>query len=197
MSVAVLPFLFVLEASMPPAVTITTSEHIDIAASPAQVWRSITGEEEIALPPGLPGVAGFAYPIRGQLLGESVGARRLGVFSTGIAQERVTEWQPGRRLGFTVLSQPPAMEEMSPYRHVHAPHLTGYVVTGDTRYVLTPLASGRTRLRLEATTVLRLDPIPYWEPIARWAFRTNVRRVLSSAKLQAESLNSARNYSPI
>jgi uncharacterized protein YndB with AHSA1/START domain len=187
MSVAVLPFLFAVEAAMPPAVPIATSEQIDIAASPAQVWRSITSDEAIALPPGLPALAGLAYPIRGRLLGEGQGARRLGIFSTGIAQERVIEWQPGRRLAFTVLSQPPAMEEMSPYRRVHAPHLNGYVVTGDTRYVLTPLVGGGTRLRLEATTILRIDPIPYWEPIARWAFRTNVRRVLDSARLQAES----------
>lgn len=191
MSVAVLPFVFAVEASMPPEVPIAISEQIEIAASPAQVWRSITSEEPIALPPGLPAMAGLAYPIRARLLGEGAGARRLGVFSTGIAQERVTQWQPGRHLAFTVLSQPPAMEEMSPYRHVHAPHLTGYVVTGETRYVLAPLAGGGTRLRLEATTVLRLDPIPYWEPIARWAFRTNVRRVLQSVRLQAEGYTSA------
>jgi hypothetical protein len=75
---------------------------------------------------------------------------------------------------------------MSPYREVHAPHLYGYVVTGDTRYVLAPLPNGGTRLTLEATTVLHIDPLPYWETIARWAFQTNVRRVLTSTKIQAE-----------
>jgi len=48
---------------------------------------------------------------------------RLGEFSTGIARERVTEWRPSRKLAFVVESQPPMMEEMSPYRRVHAPHL--------------------------------------------------------------------------
>jgi uncharacterized protein YndB with AHSA1/START domain len=186
MSVAVLPMLFALEAAMPPAVPIDTREAIDIAAPPAAVWRVITGDRTIDLSPGLPGLAGLAYPLRGRLLGEGVGARRLGIFSTGTAEERVTEWQPGRLLAFTVLSQPPAMEEMSPYREVHAPHLYGYVVSGDTRYRLTPLAGGSTRLTLEATTVLHIDPIAYWEPIARWAFRTNLRRVLANAKQQAE-----------
>ena len=187
LSVAFLPFLFVLEASMPPAASIATSERIDIAASPDAVWRSITSDRAIGLPPGLPALAGLAYPIGGRLLGEGVGAGRLGFFSTGVARERVTHWEKGRVLAFTVLSQPPAMEEMSPYRRVHAPHLTGYVVTGDTRYTLTPLPGGRTRLTLEAATVLHLDPIPYWEPIARWAFRANVRRVLASTRLQAEA----------
>lgn len=186
MSVAILPALFALEASMPPAIPIDTAETIDIAASPDAVWRAITSEQPIGLSPGLPGVAGLAYPVRSRLLHEGVGATRLGVFSTGTAVERVTEWKPGRLLAFTVLSQPPAMEEMSPYRHLHTPHLTGYVVTGDTRYMLSPLRDGGTRLTLQAQTVLRIDPIAYWEPIARWAFRMNVRRVLSSAKLRAE-----------
>lgn len=186
MSVAVLPMIFALEAAMPPAIPIHTRESVDIGAPPAAVWRVITSEKAIALSPGLPGLAGLAYPLRGELLGEGVGARRLGIFSTGTAEERVTAWQPGRLLAFTVLSQPPAMEEMSPYRVVHAPHLYGYVVSGDTRYILTPLPGGRTRLTLEATTILHIDPIAYWEPIARWAFRTNVRRVLADARHKAE-----------
>jgi len=186
MSVTALPLLFAVEAAMPPAVPVATAESIEIAAPPAAVWRVVTGSRPIGLSPGLPGLAGLAYPVRGQLLGQGVGARRLGTFSTGIAVERVTEWQPDRLLAFTVLSQPPAMEEMSPYRKVHAPHLYGYVVTGDTRYMLTPLTNGGTRLTLEATTILHIDPIIYFEPIARWAFQSNVRRVLTSAKLQAE-----------
>ncbi|MCJ2183332.1 SRPBCC family protein [Novosphingobium sp. 1949] len=186
MSVAVLPALFALEASMPPAVPIDTVESIDIAASPAAVWRAITSEAPIGLSPGLPGLAGLAYPVRSSLKGQGVGATRLGVFSTGTAVERVTEWKPGRVLAFTVLSQPPAMEEMSPYRHLNTPHLRGYVVTGDTRYLLSPLRSGDTRLTLQSQTVLRIDPIAYWEPIARLAFHLNVRRVLNSAKMQAE-----------
>lgn len=186
LSVGVLPLVFVVEAAMPPAVPIETAESIEIAAPPAVVWRLITSDRPISLPPGLPGLAGLAYPLRGRLLGQGVGARRLGDFSTGTAVEQVTAWGPRRLLSFTVLSQPPAMEEMSPYRRVHAPHLYGYIVTGDTRYVLTPVATGGTRLTLAATTILRIDPLPYWEPIARWAFRTNVRRVLASTKLQAE-----------
>lgn len=187
MSVAVLPLVFTLEAAMPPVVPIDTSETIEIAAPPEAVWNTITGDQTIGLSPGWPGVAGLAYPLRGKLIGEGVGTRRIGYFSTGLADERVTAWEPGRLLAFTVLSQPPAMEEMSPYRKVHAPHLYGYVVTGDTRYVLMPLPNGGTRLTLEATTILHIDPIAYWEPIARWAFRTNVRRVLASTKRQAEN----------
>ena len=186
MSIAVLPALFALEGGMPPATPIDTVESIDIAAAPGAVWQAITSEAPIGLSPGLPGLAGLAYPVRSSLKGEGVGATRLGIFSTGTAVERVTEWKPGRVLAFTVLSQPPAMEEMSPYRHLKTPHLTGYVVTGDTKYLLSPLRNGGTRLTLQAQTVLRIDPIAYWKPIARIAFHLNVRRVLKSAKIEAE-----------
>ena len=111
---------------------------------------------------------------------------RIGSFSTGKAVERVTEWRPGRTLAFRVISQPPAMEEMSPYRRVHAPHLVGYFETDETRFALAPIAGGRTRLTISAEHRLRIDPVPYWQPIARLAIRDNVDRVLRDVAIKAE-----------
>jgi hypothetical protein len=96
-------------------------------------------------------------------------------------------------LDFTVVSQPPAMEEMSPYRKVHAPHVDGYFITGDTSFSLAPLPDGETRLTIKAAHILRIDPVLYWEPIARWAISTNVRRVLIDAKIKAERSPGARS----
>lgn len=186
MSLALLPALFALDAAMPPSVPIETHEAIDIDAPPAAVWDALTSSVPIASEPGLIGMAGLAYPIRGHLLGAGVGAIRLGDFSTGTARERVTEWAPGHRLAFTVVRQPPAMEEMSPYRHVHAPHVNGYFTTAETRFSLTTLAGGRTRLTVEAAHVLRIDPALYWEPLARLAIRFNVSRVLWDIRAKAE-----------
>jgi hypothetical protein len=129
--------------------------------------------------------------LRGRLLGEGVGAERHGEFSTGGARERVTEWVPGRRLSFIVLSQPPAMEEMSPYGQVHAPHLSGYFETTTTSFELEALPGGRTRLTARAAHMLRMDPVLYWEPVARWAIHSNVRRVLHDIELKAEALTAA------
>lgn len=186
MSVALLPAVFALEAAVPPEAPIATEERIDIAAPPAAVWQALISDRPISSGPGIVGFAGFAYPIRGRLQGSGVGATRLGEFSTGTAVERVTAWQPGRRLAFTVLRQPPAMEEMSPYRRVHAPHVSGYFVTGDTSFDLMPLPGGRTRLTARASHLLRIDPLPYWEPMARWAIRANVTRVLHGIRDEAE-----------
>src|SRR5258708_11371856 len=101
--------------------------------------------------PALPFQLGVAYPMSAQIIGEGVGAKRLGVFSTGVAVERVTEWEPGRKLSFVVLSDPPAMRELSPYNHVNAPHVTGYVHTVNTTFVLLPLPDGRTPVVLRST----------------------------------------------
>jgi len=186
MALALLPAVFALEAAMPPAAAIETHASVDIAAPPEAVWRALTDGTPIAAGPGLVGASGLAYPIRGQLLGAGVGAARIGYFSTGIARERVTRWEPGRALAFAILAQPPAMEEMSPYRRVHAPHVRGYFSTADTRFALRRLRNGGTRLTLAASHVLRIDPIPYWEPLARWAAGANGRRVLEDVKAKAE-----------
>lgn len=185
MCVALLPALFALEAAMPPSVPIESTASIDIAASPAAVWSALTSDEAIASSPGLVGAIGLAFPTRAYLTGTGVGALRLSIFSTGIARERVTEWLPQRRLAFVVLRQPPAMEEMSPYRRVHAPHVYGYFETGRTRFSLVPMPGGGTRLIVASQHILRLDPALYWEPLARLAISLNVQRVLEDIRSKA------------
>lgn len=186
MSVALLPALFAFEAAMPPVLALSATEQIDVAAPPSAVWQALTSDAFIPSSPGLVGLARLAYPVRSRLLGSGVGATRLGIFSTGTAIERVTYWAPGRRLAFDVLSQPPAMIEASPYAHVHAPHDLGYFVTTSTSFDLEQLPTGGTRLSVRASHLLRIDPALYWEPLARWAIRANVTRVLASIKVQAE-----------
>ena len=184
---ALLPAFFAFEAATPPEIPIATEESVEIAASPEAVWRALTSSEPIAADPGPVGWAGLAYAERGQILEGRVGGERLGVFSTGTARERITEWHPRRSLAFTVLSHPPAMEEMSPWRRVHAPHVEGYFETDETRFDLDPLPSGGTRLTARASHVLRLDPVLYWEPLARWAIRSNAARVLDDIRRKAEA----------
>lgn len=185
-SVAVLPMVFMLEAALPPEAPIATQYEIEIGAPADHVWRALISSEPIALAPGLPALAGLAYPIRGTLTGEGLGAKRVGLFSTGEASEVVTQWNQNRVLAFRVQDEAPAMEEMSPYRRVHAPHVEGYFTTGETRFVLVPLEGNRTKLKIFSEHRLRLDPLPYWEPIARLAIHDNVSRVLADIKAKSE-----------
>ena len=187
MSLALLPAIFALEAAMPPAVPLEVHDSIEIAAPPQLVWASLISGDPISSSPGLVGRAGLSFPVRSRMIGEGVGAERRGTFSTGTARERVTAWVPGRSLAFVVLSQPPVMEEMSPWRRVHAPHVSGYFDTSETRFELVPLPGGGTRLSLHAAHILRLEPVLYWEPIARWAIRQNVSRVMNDVRSKAES----------
>ena len=186
-SVALLPAVFAFDAAMPPEMHFATNQSIEIAAPPAAVWRELVGDAPIAAPPGLVGRAGLAYPVGGRIVRAGAGGERIGFFSTGAARERITEWSPGRRLAVTVIEQPPAMEEMSPYRRVHAPHVEGYFETGETSFDLEATPGGGTRLTIRAEHVLRIDPVLYWDPLARWAAGRNTARVLEDLKARAEA----------
>ena len=181
-----LPLLILADMALPPAVTYGVARSVVVDAPADAVWRALISDEPIAEPPSLVGRAGLAVPIRGRLLGQGVGATRLGQFSTGVAVERVTAWEEGRRLSFEVLSEPPIMVEMSPWDTVHAPHVSGYVTVRETTFCLEPLSGGRTCLTATAGQTLRIDPVLYWLPLARWATERNLARVLRDVGSRAE-----------
>jgi hypothetical protein len=189
-ALAILPLLFALEHAFQPATSFNTIQSITIAAPAEAVWRSVLHMERIDEPLALPYRFGVAYPVRGEVLGEGVGALRRGEFSTGTAIERVTEWTPNRRLAFVVETDIPAMHELSPYEHVHAPHVIGYFTTRTTSFELTP-RNGAVELTLRSSHEIRLDPLLYWMPFARWMIAENNARVLAHVKRQAEGTNSA------
>jgi hypothetical protein len=186
-SVAITPLLLMAEMLSPPKAGFDSVETIDISAPPEAVWDAVIHMGPIPDPPALPFRWGLAYPMRGEFLGEGVGAIRLGVFSTGIAYEQVTEWRPNQALSFIVLSDPPTMNELSPYTHVNAPHVSGYFHTSEVHFTLTPLADGETRLSLATRHECDLEPALYWIPLAEWATRVNKRRVLEHFRRQAEA----------
>jgi uncharacterized membrane protein YhaH (DUF805 family) len=184
--VAVLPIIFALEAALPPVTHFATEETMTIAAPPAAVWDSLVHMRPIDAPLALQFRLGMAYPISGDIAGEGVGAVRRGEFSTGTAIERVTEWEAGRKLAFIVETDVPSMRELSPYEHVHAPHVIGYFFTTLTSFELVPLADARTEVVEHTAHQLRLDPVFYWLPLARWIVHENNTRVLEHIKRQAE-----------
>jgi len=185
-SIAILPLIFAAEALLPPSQSFDTCQTVEIAAAPERVWQAIVHMDRIDEPLPLPMRLGVAYPRSGEIVGEGIGATRLGVFSTGTAVERVTEWEPNRKLAFTVLKDVPGMRELSPYTHVHAPHVSGYFLTTNTSFELRPLPNGHTELIERTAHALRLDPVLYWMPMARWVVDLNNARVLAHLRHQAE-----------
>jgi hypothetical protein len=189
---ALLPVVFALEHLFAVPTNFDTLQSVEINAPAEGVWRAILQMDRIDEPLALPYRFGVAYPIRGEVLGEGVGAARHGEFSTGTAIERVTEWVPNRKLAFVVEKDIPAMREMSPYEHVHAPHVVGYFSTRTTSFELVPRA-GAIEVVLRTSHEIRLDPILYWMPMARWMVAENNARVLAHVKRQSERSQRAEN----
>jgi hypothetical protein len=185
LSVTLLPLVFAVD-TVTSATTFDTTETIFVDAPAPVVWNAIIRMDVLNEPLPLPFRLGVAYPLSGTIVGEGVGATRFGEFSTGTAVERVTEWVPNRKLVFTVLEDVPAMHELSPYSEVHAPHVRGYFTTLSTSFELVPLTDGRTEILEHTSHALRLDPIFYWLPFARWIVHENNARVLAHIRDQSE-----------
>jgi hypothetical protein len=185
MSIALLPIVFTSEWFLPPSVQFETREAIDVNANPSAVWHAIVEMAPLTERPALPFRLGVAYPVSASLKGEGIGAMRIGTFSTGMAVERVTQWVPNRLFAFSVISNPPAMHELSPYRAVNAPHLRGYFVTKSTSFELDMLANGHTWVIENTVHELKLGPVLYWLPLARWIIHQNNSRVLAHIRWQA------------
>jgi hypothetical protein len=181
-----LPLVFTSEWLLPLSTYFETVQTVEIDAPPNIVWQSILHMDMSREPISLPSRLGLAYPLRGEIVGEGVGALRRGEFSTGTAIERVTEWEAGRKLAFVVEKDVPALRELSFYGHVHAPHVIGYFMTTYTSFELVPLPEGRTQMVERTSHEIRLEPILYWMPLARWVVDQNNARVLDHIRRQAE-----------
>jgi uncharacterized membrane protein YhaH (DUF805 family) len=186
MAVVLLPMMFLVEAAAPRTASFSDSRSVVVDASPDVVWAQVLNMKEIEAPPSLPFRLGVAYPVRGEVIGEGIGAMRYGYFSTGKATERITDWRPERVLAFDILSEPASIRELSPYGPITTPHSDGYFRSIDARIGLEPVAGGKTLLTLTTNHEMDLRPAAYWLPMARWIVRENKARVLGQMKRQAE-----------
>ncbi len=174
-------------APVPPLHAVTTA--VDIAATPATVWRHVVAFA--ALPPPEEPLfrAGIAYPVRATIHGRGVGAVRRCEFSTGQFVEPITVWDEPRLLRFGVISQAPPMEEWTPYRDVHPAHLDGYLKSEQGQFRLEPLPGGGTRLSGTTWYRLAMWPSPYWKLWSDAIIHAIHRRVLRHIEREAESMS--------
>jgi hypothetical protein len=100
--------------------------------------------------------------MRARLDGEGVGATRYCEFTTGTFVEPITAWEPGRRLAFDVTDQPAPLFELTPYRHIHPPHLDGFLRSNRGEFLLVALPEGRTRLEGRTWYEFAMYPQAYW-----------------------------------
>jgi hypothetical protein len=169
----------------PPLLEQTTV--IEIDAPPEVVWRFVPAFPKITAPPTGLLSTGIAYPIASTITGEGIGAHRSCVLSTGDMPERITRWEPGRALEFDVLQTPPAMEETNPFFQIRPPHVEGYFAVTHGRFILTPLANGRTRVEGTSWFKHNLWPQFYWAPLTRRTVKAVHERVFDHIKHLSES----------
>lgn len=160
--------------------------HVEIDAPPQTVWQHVIGFSDLPAPHDWAFKTGIAYPLRATIQGRGVGAVRHCVFSTGPFVEPITHWEEPTRLAFDVASQPPPMQEWSPFKHVHPPHLDGYLRSKRGEFKLIALNNGRTRLEGRTWYELDLWPQPYFTAWSHWTIQRIHGRVLSHVKSLAE-----------
>ena len=141
-----LPGVALWDATVPEPRSAKVITTVEIDAPPEDVWGELIAFDEIDAPRAWYFRIGLAYPMRAKIHGSGVGAVRHCVFSTGPFIEPITAWETGRRLAFDVISQPPPMQEWSPYAQVYAPHLDGFFRTSRGELRIVPLPGGRSRL---------------------------------------------------
>ncbi|MBI5757732.1 MAG: hypothetical protein HZA46_04365 [Planctomycetales bacterium] len=157
-----LPVLAMAEPHLQPLPVREIVTVVEIAAPPEIVWNNVVAFPD--LPDGRDWYfrLGIACPERATIDGEGVGATRYCIFSTGTFVEPITVWDKPRRLAFDVTDQPHTMKELSPYRHVHAPHLNGTLRSRRGEFRLIELPGGRTRLEGRTWYEFGMYPQPYW-----------------------------------
>jgi uncharacterized membrane protein YhaH (DUF805 family) len=186
-ALVVVPALVTADAARAPTPLREVRSAVEIDAPPEAVWRYIISFPPLAEPPALVFRLGIAYPLRAEMVGQGVGAVRRCVFSTGAFVEPITAWEPGRRLSFDVVTQPPPLHEWSPYVNVVPPHLDGYFRSRRGEFRLVSLPGGRTRLEGSTWYEMRLYPAGYWVLFADAIVSRIHGRVLRHVRALAEA----------
>lgn len=168
----------------PPLLRVVTA--IEVDAPIERVWQHVVAFAELPPPEEAIFKLGIAYPIRAEINGRGPGAVRHCVFSTGPFVEPIDVWDEPRLLKFSVTQNPAPMQEWTPYRAIHPPHLEGFLVSKQGQFRLTQLPDGRTQL--EGTTWYHhgLKPADYWQLWSDHIIHTIHKRVLNHVKQLSE-----------
>jgi len=148
-----------MQPSEPYRTSVRTTIRIDAPA--ARVWKNLIAFPDVIQPPSAFFRAGLSYPINAVVHGDGVGAIRECLFSTGTFVEKIDVWEEEKRFGFTVMSGPEGMQELSPY-DIHPRHLRGYFVPESAEFRLIYNPDGSTQLEGISWYRNAMWPAAYW-----------------------------------
>ena len=169
----------------PPLRAVETS--IEVNAAPAEVWSHLVAFNELPAPTERIFKTGIAYPLRAEITGRGVGAVRHCVFTTGAFVEPIEVWDEPHLLRFGVTAQPAVMDELSPYPHLHPPHLDNYLRSRRGQFLLEALPNGHTRLTGTTWYENSFWPGTYWNVWSDYIIHRIHGRVLAHIKREAEN----------
>ena len=164
--------------SAEPTVHVTESSVI-VDAPRSQVWKTVIAFPEITSPPEWYFRYGVASPLRARIEGQGVGAVRHCEFTTGSFVEPITTWEEPYRLAFDVTDQPEPLVEMTPYKHIHPPHLQGTFLSVRGEFELIELAENQTRLIGRTWYTIDMGPQIYWKQWTNFIIHRIHMRVLT------------------
>jgi uncharacterized membrane protein YhaH (DUF805 family) len=180
------PMFAALETRMPNNSEFVVASEIDIAAPPEAVWAHVIGFSQITEPPEWFFQMGISCPSEARITGHGVGATRECIFTTGKFIEPITAWDAPRRLAFDVREQPDPMFELTPYRHIHPPHLDSAFLSTRGEFELVEMPGNSTRLIGRTWYSLDIGPRAYWTIWSDWLVRRIHQRVMRHIKRLAE-----------
>jgi hypothetical protein len=173
----------------------TVDSAIDIAATPAQVWREIVSVREIQ-PDEMPGNPlflrmGFPRPLSAEIDREAVGGIRRARFAGGVLfLETVTQLQPEKLLSFGIAPQTDSIPPGTLDEHVTIGGPYFDVLEGT--YRIEPLGDHAVRLHLQSR--LRVSTHFNWYASV-WAdgvMGSIQRNILAVEKARAEAVDTSR-----
>jgi uncharacterized membrane protein YhaH (DUF805 family) len=185
-TILLLPLFGAAEAKLQPTPTFVVLTAIEIQATPEQVWEHVVQFSDITETPEWYFRLGFATPLRARIEGRGVGALRYCEFTTGTFVEPITAWEAPHRLAFDVTEQPEPMFELTPYRHIHPPHLDHSFRSLRGEFRIVPLQNGKVRLEGRTWYQLQIYPLAYWSMWSDAIVHRIHSRVLRHIKKEAE-----------
>ena len=193
-AIVVLPLLAGGEAMLSRSTEYEVLSAVEIEAPVDEVWHNVVAFPELPEPSEWYFRFGIASPQRARIVGQGLGATRYCEFTTGTFVEPITAWDEPKRLAFDVTDQPAPMFELSPYRHIHPPHLDGSLRSKRGEFRLVPLPDGRTRL--EGRTWYEFDMFPqsYWTLWSDLLIHRIHERVLLHIKRESERAKNIESW---
>ena len=158
------PLLAVCEQHWKRELPVYMAESSVIVDAPrTEVWKNVIAFPDITSPPEWYFRYGVASPLRARIEGQGIGAVRHCEFTTGNFVEPITIWDEPSRLAFDVTDQPEPLVEMTPYEHIHPPHLHGTFWSVRGEFELVELSENQTRLIGRTWYTIDMGPQIYWK----------------------------------